>query len=246
MTKLTGAPQIFDLNPYEQTDAQKHQLGAKGIASNGDIYRYTKINAADTDLIAGYLLTALAKEALHVNLAVAVANVVGDKKVVLDVGATAVDAHEYEEGTLQFNDNSPEGETYSITAHEANAGSLETDIYIDPALMTATVADSSQADLIRNVWNNPAISQLIAERAAGVAMSDWDVSVANFGWLKTRGMAAVLCDRSNWTKGYRLAISNEDDGAMGVSDAGATMVDVGQGIDTGVSGEFNAVYITID
>lgn len=241
--KFSGAPQIFDLNPYEQTDFQKHQLGAKGIASNGDVYRYTWLAA---DVSAGYLLTALAKEGNHVNLTVAIANVIGDKKVVLDVGATTVDADEYNEGTLQFNDNSPEGEWYTITAHEANAGSLETDIFITPGLKTATVVDSSEAGLIRNPWNRPAVSQLIAERAAGVTVQDWDVSVADWGWLKTHGHASLLADATGWTKGYRLAISNETNGAGGVSDAGATMVDIGQGIDTGTATEFNAVYLTID
>ena len=243
MNQLTGAPAIFELNPYEQHKYQMHQLGALAQAANGDKYRYTWLAA---DVSAGYLLTALAKEGNHVNLTVAVSNVVGDKKVVLDVGATAVDAHEYDEGTLNFNDNSPEGEWYTITAHEANAGSLETDVFIEPALKTATVADSTEASLIRNPWNRPAVSQLIAERAAGVTTMDWDVSVAPYGWLKTRGMVSLLADATGWTKGYRVAISDQTNGAGGVSDAGATMVDIGQGIDTGTAGEFNAVYLSID
>lgn len=240
--KLSGAPAIFDLNPYEQSLYQQHQLGAKGIAPNGDIYRYTRLAA---DVSAGYLLTALAKEALHVNLVLSAAAVIGDKLVIPTVGATAVDANEYDEGTLVFNDVSPEGECYTITSHEANAGSLATDVHISPGLKTAASV-LSQVSLIRNPWNRPVVSQLIAERAAGVTIIDWDVSVAPYGWLKTRGMCALLADTTGWTKGYRLAISDQVDGAGGVSDAGATMVDIGQGIDTGTAGEFNAVYLTID
>ena len=243
MTNFGGAPAIFELNPYEQHTEPMHQLGAKGEASNGDIYRYTKL---DADVSAGYLLVAPAKIAAHVNMTVAISNVVGDKKVVVDAGATAVVAGTYDEGTLVFNDNSPEGEWYTITNHEANAGSLETDIFISPALKTATVADSSEASLIKSPWNLPVVSQLIAERAAGVTVQDWDVSVAEYGWLKTRGMSALLADSTGWTKGYRIAISNETNGAGGVSDAGATMVDIGQGIDTGTATEFNAVFLTID
>jgi len=240
---LTGTPQIFELNPYEQHTEQMHPLGMKATAGNGDIYRYTKL---DADVAAGYLLVAPGKIALHQNLAVAVANVVGDKKVVLDVGAAAIVAGTYDGGTLVFNDNSPEGEWYTITNHEANAGSLETDIFIVPGIKTATVVDSSQACLIKNPWNLPVVSQLIAERAAGVTVQDWDVSANEYGWLKTRGMSALLADTTGWTKGYTLAISDQVNGAGGVNDGGATMVVIGQGIDTGTAGEFNAVYLTID
>lgn len=239
---LSGAPAIFDLDPFTQSDVQQHPLGAKAVAPNGDIYRYTKL---DSDVSAGYLLVAPGKIANHVNAALSAAAAVGTNLVVPTLGGTAIVANTYDEGSLIFNDNSPEGEFYTITNHEANAGSLATDVFIAPTLQTAATTDS-QVTLIKNPWNLPVVSQLIAERAAGVTVQDWDVSEKNFGWLKTRGMASLLADSSGWTKGYRLAISNETNGAGGVSDAGATMVDIGQGIDTGTSGEFNAVYLTID
>jgi len=242
MNTLTGAPQIFEGNFFAQHAEQMHPLGALGMAENGDLYRYTKLAA---DVAAGYLLTALAKEAYHVNVALSEAAAVGATVLRPTVGATAVDANEYDEGTLVFNDVSPEGEFYKITNHEANAGSLATDVYIDPPLKTVATT-SSEVSLIRNPWNCPAVSQLIAERAAGVTVQDWDVSVGEYGWLKTRGMAAALADSTGWTKGYTLAISNETNGAIGVSDGGATMVIIGQGIDTGTATEFNAVYLTID
>lgn len=245
MTKhgLTGAPGIFSIDPYLHDKTQMHPMGTMGFAENGDCYRYTFL---DADVSAGYLLVAPAKIAAHVNMTVAIANVVGDKKVVVDAGATAVVANTYDEGWLIFNDNSPEGEYYKVVRHEANAGSLETDVFIERGLYTVTVADSSEASLIKNPWNLPVVSQLIAERAAGVTVQDWDVSEKPYGWLKTKGMAALLADSTGWTKGYRLAISNETNGAGGVSDAGATMVDIGQGIDTGTAGEFNAVWLSID
>jgi len=240
--KFGGNPAIFEGNPYEQHTEQKHPLGARLYASNGDIYRYTWLAA---DVSAGYLLTALAKEANHVNMALSVAAAVGDKVLEPTAGATAVDANEYDEGSLQFNDNSPEGEFYFIENHDASAGGAAFSVRISPALMTlATTA--SQVSLLRNPWSRPVVSQLIAERAAGVTTQDWDVSVDEYGWLKTHGHAALLADSTGWTKGYRVTISNQVDGAGGVSDAGATMVDIGQGIDTGTSGEFNAVYLTID
>ena len=239
---LTGAPAIFELNPYEEHTNQMHQLGALGIAGNGDCYRYTWLAA---DVSAGYLLTALAKEANHVNLTVASSNSIGDTSVVLDVGATAVDANEYVEGTLVFNDNSPEGEWYTITGHGTGT-SEEVTFNITPALKTATVVDSSQAGLFRNPWNRPVVSQLLTVPVAGVTVQDWDVSVSEYGWLKTRGYAAVLADSSNTTIGYSITVSNEDNGAVGAKASDSVEPIVGRAMDTGTDTEFNGVWLQID
>jgi len=233
---------IFEGNPYENHTEQRHQLGAKLFAANGDIFRYAKTTA---DVSAGYLLVGLSREDNHQNRTIAVASAVGDNKIVFDAGATAVDANEYDEGWLIFNDNSPEGEFYMITSHEANAGSLETDVFIKPALKTATVVDSTEVTLVRNVWNGPVVSQLIAQPAAGVTVQDWDVSVAEYGWLKTRGMAACLADNTV-TVGYAVAISNATDGAFGATAGDQTEVVLGQIMDAGVAGEFQPINLLID
>src|SRR3990167_2167 len=125
---MKGSPVIFNLDPYGQTNVQFHQLGAKGVMENGDIWRYTRIISTGTDLIAGNLLVALSEEANHQNVVLSAAAAIGAKLVIPTVGATAVDANEYDEGFLFFNDVSPEGESYKITSHEANAGSLATDV----------------------------------------------------------------------------------------------------------------------
>jgi len=242
---LTSTATIFDLNPYEQSSIQAHQLGAIGFDDTGDVYRYTKINSDGTDLVAGKLVVSRGREANHQDKALSAAAAIGDKLVIPTLGATAVDAHEYDEGWLIFSDVSPEGETYKISSHEANAGSLATDIHLFKGLRSVATT-SSEVTLVRNVWNNPAISQLIAERAAGVAQSDWDVSVANFGWLKTRGVSAVLVDTSGVTVGYVACISNQVDGAVGVKSDMDDEVSVGQMMQTGTAGEYNPIYLTID
>src|SRR3990167_2879195 len=242
---LSGAPQIFNLNPYAQSNVQEHPLGTLAMARNGDLYRYAKINSTASDLIAGNLQVSLGREGNHQNFSLAASAVVGYTLVIPTMGATAVDANEYDEGILVFNDVSPEGEIYTVTSHEANAGSLATDVNISPGLLTAATT-SSEVSLVRNPWNNPAISQLIAERACGVAITDWDVSVANFGWLKTRGLAAVLVDTSGVTVGFVAAISNQVNGAVGVKSDMDDEVAIGQMMATGTATEFNPIYLQID
>ena len=242
---LSGSPVIFDLNPFSQSAVQAHKLGVIAIDKYGDTYRYTRIISTGTDLIAGNLQVSLAREANHQNRALSAAAVAGAKLVIPTMGATAVDANEYDDGYLVFNDVAPEGETYRVVSHEANVGSLATDVYLDRGLVGAATA-SSEVSLVRTPWNNPAISQLIAEQAAGVSIVDWDVSVANFGWLKTRGVASVLQDTTGVTAGFVVAISNETNGAVGVKSDMDDEVAIGQAMATGTATAFNPVHFTID
>ena len=106
--------------------------------------------------------------------------------------------------------------------------------------------DSSEATLVRNPWNGPAVSQLITEVATGVAIVDWDVSVAEYGWLKTRGMAAVLADATCTTVGTPVVISNQTNGGVGAPAGDETEVHIGQEMDAGTNGVYNPVYLTID
>ena len=239
---ITGPLFIAEGDVYKQTNYKMHQLGAIGMAENGDLYRYAKLAA---DVSAGYLLVSLGREANHQNVALSAAAAVGDTKVIPTMGATAVDANEYDEGWLVFTDNSPEGEAYKIVSHAANAGSLATDIYLDrPLLAAATTA--SEVALVRNPWNCPAVSQLVAERAAGVTLTDWDVSVANYGWLKTRGVQPVLADATGTTVGLKVTISNQTNGAVGLYSDVDVEFEVGQAMQTHTPGEFNPTYLTID
>ena len=239
---ITGPIFISEGDVYKQTNYKMHDYGALGIAENGDLYRYAKLAA---DVSAGYLLVSKGREANHQNVALSANAAVGDTKVIPTVGATAVDANEYDEGWLVFSDVSPEGEAYKIVSHEANAGSLATDIYLDRPLLAAATT-SSEVTLVRNPWNEPAVSQLIAERAAGVTLTDWDVSVANYGWLKTRGVHPVLIDTTGITVGLIACISDQVDGAVGLKSDMDAEVPVGQAMQTGTAGEFNPVYLEID
>jgi len=245
MHRLTGPAVLSGVDMYSEEDTQMQPMGALGIAENGDMYRYTRIISSGTDLVAGKLMVSLGREANHQNVALSAAASAGDTLVAPTVGATAVDANEYDEGWLAFSDNSPEGEAYKIESHASSTGSEAVNVYLERGLLTAATTDSEVA-LVRNPWNNPAISQLIAERPAGIAMTDWDVSVANYGWLKTRGIACVLGDTGGITVGLKATISDQVNGAVGLySDVDAEF-EVGQMMQTGTAGEYNPIYLTID
>lgn len=239
---LTGAVLLTGNDIYKPGKEKVHPYGTIGVDKYGDMYRYARLAA---DVSAGYLLVSLAREANHQNVALSAAAAVGQKFVLPTVGATAVDANEYDEGWLAFSDVSPEGEAYRIVSHGASAGSEAVRFNLDRGLLAAATT-SSEVAIVRNPWNKPAVSQLIAERAAGVTVTDVDVSEAPYVWLKTRGVAPVLVDTAGVTVGYKVAISDQVNGAVGVlSDLDAECV-VGQAMQTGTATEFNPIWLMID
>lgn len=240
---LTGGLILSSTDIYTNDDVQMHPLGACGQDKHGDLYRYAKL--ASNDVSAGYLVTSLAAEANHQNIAVAVATAVGDTAIELTPGATAVDANEYDWGYLVFNDVSPEGEWYRITSHDAANASTQFTVNVERPFLTATTT-SSEATLVRNPWQKPAVSQLVTERAAGVTVVDVDVSARPYTWLKTRGVASVLTDTAGVTVGYFATISDQVNGALGVISDIDQEGRIAQALSTGTATEFNAYYLTID
>jgi hypothetical protein len=240
---ISGSPAIFELNPYVQHKYQMHQLGLKAECPNGDIYRYAKLGA---DVATGLLLSAVLGDDNHHNVTLSAIAAVGATEVKPTVGATAVTAGMFNEGTLVFNDVAPEGHTYEIIGHTASAaGSEVITVKIAPDLKVAATA-SSQVSLFRNQWNAPTIQHIVTTRPVGVAIMAWDVSEAGYGWLKTKGIVSVLADATGTTKGYFGCISDQTDGAIGVVSDDDQEDRICQYLETGTAGEYNAVYMFID
>jgi len=238
---LTGGIMLTSTDIYSNDVVRKHAIGAVGCDKYGDLYRYAQLGA---DVSAGYLLTSLSREANHQDVVLGAAAAKGDYKVSVTVGATAVDANEYVGGYMCFNDNSPEGEWYRIASHESSTGSEDVAFYLERPLLTAGTT-ASQVSITRNTWMKPAVSQLIAEAAAGVVVVDVDYSDKPYTWLKTKGVCPVLCD-GTITVGYMVTISNATNGCVGLfSDVDAEKP-VGQMDQAGVSSEFNACNLCID
>ena len=239
---MAGITVITANDIYENDSVKQHAIGTLAMDSYGDLYRYAKLAA---DVSAGYLVTSLSREANHQNVALSAAAAKGATLVKPTVGATAVDANEYDDGYLVFNDNSPEGEWYRVSHHDSSAGSAAVNIYLARPLMTAATT-SSEVSLVRNPWMKPAVSQLVAERPAGVTVVDVDYSEAPYTWLKTKGVASVLMDATGVTVGYKCTISNETNGAVGLFSDVDGEPEVGWAMATGTATEFNPVWLTID
>ena len=234
---LTASPKgIFSESATQETD-----LGAKIVTDDGSVYRYVK--AGGTTLVIGTLLDGPATIATHTNMAV-VLGTAGATAITVTLGAVAITANQYAGGYVVVNDEAGEGYSYRIKSHPAADAlaaliiTLEDDEKIQTALTT-----SSEVTLIANQYNGVVIH---AQTEAGVpvGVATYPITTLYYGWIKTRGVTAVLNDNAPPEIGECAAASTTTDGC--VTEGTGPLGVVGFALAQGVSTEKNPVFLTID
>lgn len=240
-----SAKQLFSGEIYLQSDKMEELVGTLGQDQYGDLYRYALIGGSNVS--AGKLQLAPAQKTNHHNRAATAAVTQNGRvrKVTLTLGATAAVANEYAGGYLAFNDNTPEGQTYRVTGHPAADSSATLEVTVDRPFVTS-ITTSSEATLVHSTWGGVVEGTAITQRAAGVPMIP--MTAAYYGWVKTRGVAAVLIG-SAATLGADLIVGGTAGAVTDRTDAlgaSAEPVVAVADIALGVTGEYNPVRLCID
>jgi hypothetical protein len=194
-TVLYG-PEGEQFNIYAGTRRtnQRWPLGTQIIQQDGRKYRFAKAGGAD--LVIGDIIQAAATVANHVNTTAA-ANAVGVRTLTTTLGATAATIDQYFQGFAMISVTPGAGQAYSFdtTPVVASAGSFVGTLAAGHAIRVA-LTTTSRVDLIKSPYDNVIQSPITTATGviAGVAVSVIATSETgnNFGWLQTRGLAAVL------------------------------------------------------
>lgn len=227
---------------FEESTTQQADLGAKAVMSNGDVYRYVKVGG--TALVAGKLFDGPANVANHSNIAVAAAAASGVTSITVTLGATLASANQYAGGKVVVNDVDGQGFTYDIKSHPAADLStalvvtLEANTPIETALTT-----SSQVTLVPNQYNG-VIIHAATETGVPVGVARTNVTASSFSWIQTRGVVSILQDNAAAALGKSAAASTTTDGSV-TAGTGA-LKEVGTMLETGVSTEYNSVFMEMD
>lgn len=240
---LTGLPQLYGADVYEQTTTKKFPLGAVAYAFGGNkAFRYGRNNGSNA-AVAANLQVAPTVVANHVNRTVAAAAAIDATTVSVNLGATALTKDFYAEGELVVNDATGEGISYGIIGNDASAGSAACNVYISEPIQVALVASTSEVSLVQNPWDRHVISVTDqADQPVGVSIKATAVDL--YSWLQTRGLCAVLADET-LTVGAALTTGTGTAGAVEELD-GVLEVQVGIANQAGVDTEERLVYLTID
>lgn len=224
------------------SSTKQARLGAVAETEDGKRYRYAL--AGGVTLAPGKINVAAAHVANHVNKTVATTTVAGAQSVNVDIGATAVTANQYQDGSLVVNDATGEGILYAVRGHAASAGSAELLINLTDPLETALTVDVSEVSLIASPWSAIIVApNALAHRVVGVN----NVSITNafYGWVQTRGDCSVLSD-GVITKGAGAILSDAVAGAVEIEVAATVTARVGIAPEATVDTEYRIINLTIE
>ncbi len=239
--------------------------GTRGLAPNGDVYRYAQMGAVAG--VVGKLYQAPVPVTNHVLQTVAAA-VVGATTIAMTIGNTAIVANDYINGNVVIDlaSNTGFGFTYLIDAHPAVAGSgvftiplagsplrtVQADGLVvagNDSVQVAIATTANSVSLIPNNWKKVILSPASAATAeiAGVSVSA--VAINGWGWLKTRGNCMVLTD-GTVIIGQSVAASQAVAGAIAALSTTiattVTQVPVGRVVRVATTTNYSSMFAQID
>jgi len=239
---LSGLLQLSNQDIKETSAYRKHPIGTLAYTRDGRKFRYAEGGAAD--IVAANALVAADPIANHQSCAVAVAAAIGDRKIKLTIGATALTADQYVDGYATVEDGTGEGYIYQISGNQASAGSTDVWVYLKDPIEVA-LPTTSEVSMDYNLFANVVISATDqADAPAGIAHMAVDVSEASYFWVQTGGPAATWGDEAT-AAGDMLTTGTGTAGQLEMLDAvGEPMW--GHTIDTAIDGEHTLCWLMID
>lgn len=229
---------------YQTSASQKERIGAIRADARGNLYRYAKAGAAD--LNRGYMGLAAQSASDHVNEAVTAAISKGEQQLSLTVTAgTALAENQLQDGTFQIQDGTGEGLCVGIAGNSA-LGSGGTSIVITLERPLPLALDTtSEFSLYHSPWMKVVESATDENLPAGVPLVD--VTLAYYYWAQTRGIANVYMGGSHAVGIICILGTTAGQVATIASSVDADVPIVGyKAFAAGASGEFGAVFLTID
>lgn len=239
---LTGPIQLAAQDIYKTNTNKLHRLGAQGVTRDGRVFRYTLAGAVD--LAAGKVNQVAAVVGNHQNIAVFAAAAVGDNVVQLTLGATATTAAQYDDGYVVGFDTPGVGQCLNISGTPVLALSTSGPFQLyDPVATALTTA--SKVNLEKNQWSGALVYATGATTEFCNGVASVLISAATYGWLQTRGPAAVLTNGAI-TKGAGVVPGQTTAGSVDIEATTTITQRVGTQIQTGTTTKYSTTYLTID
>lgn len=250
MANITGPAITADIDLYssQSTIPSGLYVGAKVEGANGKVFRYVK--AGGSALVVGNVVQSPAVDTAFDDLAVAVAASAGDRTVTLTNGASTIAANDFDGGTFEVSVNSASGtnlgDEYTIIGHTVDAsGNASVTFTLDRPLRTGLTTSTTKVTLRRSPWSG--VIQLPTTQTgtpAGVAI--YAIPAGKYGWVQSRGVAAVLSDNSTFAVGSALSNSVATAGCVGVFVAGTARSFIGHAMRASATGKTIPVQLAIE
>ena len=197
--------QMFRQTITQTSTEQKEALGTLRILDDGRKFRYCK-NGADA-LRAGVVVMPLALVANHTAEDLAAAVKVGDKKITITLGDTAVDANVYAGGYVQFHntavDGGGDGHQYKIATHPAAIAQASLTLQLDEPIVHNTVAAGTTLSLVHNRFKDVAVTDGVEAAVSGVTVCQ--VAANAYFWAQVSGDGLALGNATTAAAGEMIS-----------------------------------------
>lgn len=175
---------------YEESSTQKYPLGTERAISDGRVFVYVEVGAAN--LATGKLVQGEAIEANHANCAVAnVANAVANRtrQVTVTLGNANLTANQYAEGFMNVEDGTGLGYAYKVKNHPAaNANANVVVTLYDKLRANLT---SAHVTLVKHPCKDVIVTAANATQRI-VGCPQMTLTANYYGWVQKKGAASVL------------------------------------------------------
>lgn len=229
---------------FKSSSTQEHSLGVKVTAGDGREFRY--ISTAE-DIAAGLLVQTTLEHTNHESRTPD-ASAIGDKTIVMTLGATAADANEYAGGFMVVTNTPGLGLMYEIDRHAAVLSAGVATIYLKDPIKVALTTDS-RVDLVHNPYKDCLIFDGANGTETGIPLgvSTCAITSGEFGWICVTGAVSCLSDGGN-TIGHGCVATNSNtiNGATeNAADGTEVQCPVGYALTTGTDTEYPAIFVKI-
>ena len=181
--------QGYPPDPFLTGTVQLFPLGT-GLISAERRWRYVYNGAAA--LVPGYTVQSAASAgAAHDMDMVTAAAAVGDFEITITpTASTSMTKNQYREGYLWTNDLAGEGQCLKIKSHPAITHST-TGVITTYDPVTLALTSSTLTGIRYNLYDNVIVTPHTTLTGIGIGVSDVPVPINYYGWIQTKGPAAV-------------------------------------------------------
>lgn len=221
-----------------------HPLGKQLVLDDGRKYRFAL--AGGSDLVRGMVQGSPAVITTDQSMACA-AGAVGDRFISYTHGAATTAINYFAEGYAVISLDPGQGNAYKIASHAAiGSGTAGSIVNLAPgnALQTA-LTTTSDLSLLANPYGGVVIvAATILSAPVGVCVKV--ISAGDFGWLQTRGAAAVNCTGTMTIGSPAVMLLSGGTAGTPAPASAATQPEVGKVIMVEATGEASGLFLTLD
>lgn len=237
---------------HEQSSNAQYPLGTRMRLQDGREFVYV-LNGA-VALTPGKLIQSPVPGANYDELAVPAAVAVGARAFNITTGATAVTKDQFKDGYVIIEDDAGEGHLYGISGNDAIGTTANGEIRLKAGEgIQVALTTSTTVGLLLNPYSGVIIHPS-PPTALVVGVTPTDIAASVYGWLQTKGPAAVLID-GTVIIGQQVVPSDAVDGAVEPADSAITdgtpptghgeLMNVGRVIEVAADTEHGAIMLSL-